>query len=287
MATKKVIEGEELKQYYPVFRVKTLGYADSCMVKYLGIIKNDDKLQDEAIELDDQHNNTQYICRVGEYDVTAKMYWCNIIAEYLLKNPKLPVCYMSVSYDRKFVSGGLCAYFLYFTISEESLSEIKKPNNYINKVVKGTYTYELVTDKGLLEDFLSSQSSTIQENIMKKYVDEFETNPSETIQKIDEEHTQKIKSYQTMFQPAIVTKSPNKNNIIKHMMNLKTDSNFIDILKYSLSMREKERYGKLGNDIENTIPQNIIKLNQVRNNPDYIVPTKSDSDDESSDSETM
>lgn len=282
----KSITQEDLKQYFPVFRLKPLSGIDRTMIRYMGIIKNDQELKDEPLDLDDQNNNTLYICNIGEYELSGRIFWCNIMGDYLIKNKKIPVCYLSISYERKFVSGTLCAYFLYFTIDDASLKELTSPQKYLNYVASGTYHYELVTDEGLLGKLLNEKTSYFEEQIIQQNMHEFsEETQYEFFAKINSLVDQKISNLRDIFTQKPTT-CVTKKKIVKHLLEIKLNNEFIDVLSYALQLREQERMEKMGNNIENKIPKRIINLKQVQDDPaslDKLLDNLSDEDSEEDD----
>jgi len=76
----------------------------------------------------------------------------NIIGNYLLANKKYPVFYLTLIYANQLVSGQLFSKFLYFTPSDDTFELLKQPKQYVNRIMQGKYTLELLSD----DDFLAT-----------------------------------------------------------------------------------------------------------------------------------
>ena len=164
---KQMIESE------PVFKLKVLG-STSVMCKYVGIVENKEKLTDETIELESSTGALNLPDR-GKYEIIGRACACNIPGTYMLKHKKYPVYYMTLLYATQLVSGYLFNIYLYFSVDERTSSTLLIPKNYMNRMMTGKFTIELVADKEFLTFMMDKKSPEIEANVMKEYSEIFES----------------------------------------------------------------------------------------------------------------
>jgi hypothetical protein len=276
--SKKVLVTEQNKNSVPVFRLKPMS-DERVTCKYIGYVENADKLTDQPIEFDEVNKATGSktiigLGKCGDYLVYGKASICNISGGYLIKNKKLPVYYMIVLYNKKFVSGGLFSIFLYFTIDDTTMDTLTEPNKYVNRVLTGKYTMELVTDEGFLGELIEKRTPLIEQELMEKYVDEFTDNESDNdrlMEKIRNEVNEKLDQYRKLFEP-IEIKTTNLKSIIKKMRELIISDIYKDLIVEGLRCREEERKDKNCPDMDYKPPdtKKVINLKELKANPEKI-----------------
>lgn len=277
MATKTVKKNKKNKSVsnnVPVFRINALT-KEYAQCKIVGSIEPKDKIYDEALDINDKNIHVLY--DIDSYGVAVMAKRCNIVADYLLQNDKLPIYYTTIIYDKTLVSGYLLTIYLYFTISKETKEQLDQPKKYVNKRMTGTYTLEVVGDEGLLGNIIEIKRPEIKEQLFEKYMNEFdnctnEEDKTKLFNKIDVEEENELDKYRKIFEPKTVYESPYKNRIINKMMDIINTDIFKDIIKTSLKIREKERIERLSpeNDLFIKKPKKTINLKELKENPEDI-----------------
>jgi hypothetical protein len=263
----------------PVFRLKPLSN-ERVSCKYVGCVENSDKLIDETIEFDEidkvSGSNTMIgLGKYGEYLVYGKALICNISGAYLLKNKKLPVYYMTTLYNRQFISGGLFSIFLYFTLDTSTLETLTTPQKYVNRLLTGSFTLELVADDGFLGNFIENRTPLLEQEIMEKYVNEFkdanDEEQSKLMEKITYEVNNKLDQYRELFKPESVSIT-NLRAVITKMKELIKSDIYKDLIVEGLNCRDRERKEKNCPDLDFKKPntKKIINLKELKENPDKI-----------------
>jgi len=273
---------EEMKtlmnQLVPLFRLKPMG-SDCAVCKYLGNVKMEEKIYDEPLEVNEIGNGNGEGKNIiangafGSYEIVAKACMCNIVGNYLLKNTKLPIYYVTVLYDKKFVSGYLFTLFLYFTMSDETKKELNHPRKYLNKSMRGKFTLELVSDDDFLSKLVKDKTVDIEKEIMEKYIEKFDGATDEEkaniMVQIGEDVTKKLDEYRDMFNPVEIT-DLRKKSIIQKMRDICGGDNMGKLIRYGLEMREQERIDQSCPDQDYKRPKRVINLKELRDNPDTI-----------------
>lgn len=297
---KKKISNTDYSDTVPVFRLIPKSSA-RLVCSHIGYAKIKDDLVDQPYEFDEKDDLTGSnvlvgIGSFGDYAVCAKGNVCNISASYLIKNKKLPVFYMSVLYSKRFISGGLFSLFLNFELDENTLKEVQdpketedqkqkrindktltsNPRRYINRLLGGKFTIDLVTDDGFLADVLERRKPMIEDILMKKYIDEFDKAASDSsdeaqiiMDKITSETENKLDEYRRLFQPLAVD-LPFVNPIMKQFKKMVKSEIFRDLIVEGLNCREKERKEKSCPDQDFKPPKKIINLKDLKEHPEKI-----------------
>lgn len=270
---KKQILNEKMEELVPVFKFKPMSN-DSAICKYIGTINYKEELYDEPLDITGDVKNTVIsLGKFGNYDITVKGCSCNVVANYLLQHKKMPIYYTTILYDKRFVSGYLFTVFYYFEISEETSKELTDPKKFINKYMKGKFTIELVGDDGFLEKFLEAKKEKIEEEIMKKYATNFlnltENDKQLLMTKIEQEILEKIIEFRKLFDPIII-EYIGKKNVINKLLEVCKNDLLIPLIEYALELREKERIDKTAPDQDFKIPDKILNLKKLKDNPDTL-----------------
>jgi hypothetical protein len=235
----------------------------------------DERLYDEPFEVNENGESRDIMAagHIGNYDIVAKACICNIVGNYLLKNTKFPIYYVTILYDKKFVSGYLFTLFLYFTMDEETKKELTLPKKYLNKSMKGKYTIELVADDDFLLKLVQNKTVDIEREIMCTYLDKFEEVSDEEKEKlmvqIGEEVKQKLDEYRNMFNPEEITDMRRKT-IVKKMKDICESKQLSTLIKYGLEMREQDRRDQSCPDQDYKPPKHVISLKELKENPETM-----------------
>ena len=263
---------EDFKDAYPVFTMKTTNDTDCIQFKYIGWTKEPEKVKSELIEINTDSEmmnkagkNSYYIGKFGSYDVFARFYACRVLGNYLLSHDKIPVFYMTVIYEKKFLTGNLFNYFLYFTIDSESRKELKKPKNYINKTVYGKFTLELVDDTDLLERIREDYPQYVEEYLLQQNKDLSKKDISiDEMQKMIEDAKSKkdniIKDILELFKPFEISFKSKKHVIEKLMFNFCSK---IPVLVHTgIKIRDNDRTGD--NEASYEFPEKGITIDELK-----------------------
>lgn len=276
-ANKKEEMKKLMNQFVPLFKLKPIG-SDSAICKYLGNVKIEEKIYDEPFEIGAGNENGEGKNIVangvfGSYEITAKACICNIVGNYLLKNTKFPIYYVTILYDKKFVSGYLFTLFVYFTMNDETKKELDHPKKYLNKSMKGKFTFELVGDDDFLSKLVKNKTADIEKEVMEKYIGKFDeaTDEEKTnmMSQISEDVTKKLDEYRDMFNPIEIV-DLRKKTIIQKMKDICGSDNMAKLIKYGLEMREQERRDQSCPDQDYKPPKRVINLKELHDNPDTI-----------------
>ena len=286
----------------PIMKVKPQYNSSRSIIKLVGQINHEKELGDELIEIpvdksieEKYGTNLIFVNKFGSYNILAKFYSCNILSSFLQSNTKLPIFYMTVIYERQFVSGFLLSYYLYFTIDDSSISFMNEQKQILNTNISGTFSLEFVTDKNYLETIIKFSKPRIKDKIMLEYVNGLDSDPSispnhvltneeltDANNTIDDRVNLKINAFRELFKPIILPRYTTKNNIIEtHMKTLCANKDFIDLVSYGVELRDEERRTNNFNS-EFKMPKRVFNLKAIRANPN-IVDELLDSDGRSSD----
>lgn len=261
------------EKYMPLFRLKPID-GEHAKCRFIGNVKGDEKVFDEPFDVNDVGDKDVLAGGAfGKYEICVKACTCNITGSYLLKNTKLPIHYVTVLYERQYVSGYLFTLFLNFTIDDETQKELTTPQKYVNKRMKGKYTLNLVADDSFFGKFLEHYKKQIEIDVMEKYVDDFQNATSDEteliMQKISLEVQSELDIFKKMFEPVEIT-DVRKKNIIAQMKNIINNSYFSTLISAGLAIREKSRVEEVAPDLDYRIPKRTINLKELHDNPETV-----------------
>ena len=273
--TKPTKQTKQNQNIFPVFRLK-IWSKNSVECKHIGNVEDVNKLTDEQLELVGQNNkNKQYgvytakICNIGTYEIFLRACMCNILGNYLVSNSKYPIMYVTVIYASQLVTGQLFTKFLYFTLDDECKTQLVKPSQYVNRILTGKYTLELVGDDALLANVIDKKTSEIEESVMKTYQEQFENasiEEKDTIcAKISEDVEIELEKYRDLFNVKDLKGFPQKKRILESLENELGNDLFKDLINVGLQMRQDER---IKEKCEN--PKRVIDLKLFKEHPEKI-----------------
>ena len=224
-------ENQGNNEQIPVFRIKPSN-STSAIIKYVGFYTKNEKLLDELVEFD-QHentlkhinydNNTIYLGNILGYEVTARIYKCNLTGGFLLENKEYPLFYLSVNYSKAIVRGFLMEYYLTFTVNDEDKLRLKTPPSYVNAFINGVYKYGISINERITNGYV-----TMLTDLYKKRGE---------LTDIDD----KIKQSGKLFDITEYNRIPTPTNIKKYFLAMCSNPIFIDIIHIGIRDREKER----------------------------------------------
>ncbi len=267
----------------PVFRLKPDNRSNSATIRHVGFLNNGEKLGDETIELDrpiHPHANVAGkhaipIKNVDEYEMTGRLFRCNIVGSHIIMSNRYPLLYLNVHYDRPMVSGSLFQIFFSIEINNDEKRQIKENKDFVNLHFNGIWYRHIDCD----EEFI--------ENFDKLLIELLENEALELIFKSD--NLELIKSRENMSEDEIALWVDNYvlserkfyDNLIKNQemefksfsrlrdsfVSLCTSEKFHNFIKIAMKCRELHRRKEYGLDDDSTyvLPEKITKLNDITN----------------------
>ena len=234
---------------FPVFRIKPETTTRG-QIKFVGTIKQHEKLIDETVELDlDKDNtfidkkyynpllkdstNTLYLGEILGYEITAKIHKCNLSGNFLIINTEYPIYYISFMYSKPIVSGNIFDYYLTFEIDKDDKNKLNKPSKYTNAYINGTFKFGININKKILNNY--------RELLQNKLFSDKD---------ITEEINKKLDYYNYFFKPIIIDNiNITPTNIKKTFYKIISDPKILDIIHISIESREEERLENAGIDL--------------------------------------
>lgn len=264
---------KKMRESEPVFRLKLIDNK-SAKCKYLGTIENRDKLTDEPMELTDDIINS-VSKDIGKYSIAVRALMCNIPGTFMLKHKKYPIFYMTFNYTNQLVGGVLFNLYLYINLSKECIDTLKLPKNYVNKIMTGKLTIELVPDEGFVTFAVNKLRPKYEKQVELKYAEIFETLSDEEKDNLDKiintEVEKLLDKMREKFEPIQLSDSyVSKSKIFKEMMNFVADDMFDTLVELCLEFREYERQQRMGSDRPIKLPKRVLNLKDFKDNPDKI-----------------
>ena len=110
----------------PYFRIKPDTIENRATIKYVGSIKEGEKVIDEQLEIENSINTIPIVIEESSYDVSGRIYKSNIIGSHIVYSHRYPVVYLDISYDKTIVSGSLFQIFYSIQINHEEKKKIKE-----------------------------------------------------------------------------------------------------------------------------------------------------------------
>lgn len=284
--SKKLKQDKDKENYglmIPIFRLKPEYNDDYVIVKMIGTIREGDTMQDEQMdfetdkEMKDKYGqNLLFISKVDTYTLMGKFFSCNITGDYLLSNTKLPIFYLSIMYERQFVTGFLYSYYVYFTPDAKTQAELTEPKKYLNTNLHGTYTIELVTDDDFMNQFINFTKPILEEQMLEEMADLHkdelvdELTMNRMIQQVLDNVELKMKQYIELLSPIKIDITNNKNVFIKTIKELCKNETFLELVKYSVQLRDFNRRGGKEGNFNYKLPKRIFDLATLKSNPNKI-----------------
>ena len=263
----------------PVFRLKPETYSDSCLIKHVGYINDNQKLGDELLEFETPENiqkqygkNVDIIDNILSYIVKVYMYHNNVTGSYILKNDYIPVYSLSVVYEKNIVAGPLFDIFIGFKLDEECTKLKKNPKKLVNSKVSGSYQIKLLCDDNVMEDidvFYNNigieliNTSEILEKVTKLSEEEF----SKYLEDEINTQTNYIKNLLSGVDIKVKSVSHTIENILKPLYSNNKLNLFI---KFALQKREEKRRKLYKASESYELPKRVLNIKDVENNDKYL-----------------
>lgn len=147
-----------------VFRLKPESNTNRACIKYVGQLKENDKLGDEIVELDKPlhpdavtvGNHAIPIKKIDSFDMIGRLYRCNIVGSHIVVSRRYPLMFLNVHYERPLVSGSLFQLFLSLDMDNKQKREIMDSKNnamYVNLNVSGSWYLHIDCDDELITNY--------------------------------------------------------------------------------------------------------------------------------------
>jgi hypothetical protein len=263
-----------------IFRMKPQPHSDVCQIKHVGYLTKDQQLGDEIVdiettkEMQESHGkNVYHLGKFKGYDIFFIIYRTNMLGSYLVNKSTLPVYSISVMYQKNIVMGYLFDVYVFFDINKESYIKLSTLKTVVNANVNGRYIIKIQGDEELQSNrnkLFESLETIVLEEIAKNNLDNM---TEDNILNIYNNRIEEKKKYYTNILDGInIEEYTNNTKFVKTiLMPLLTDNNFYDIVNYAIDIREEKRRKELNAmEGEYKIPEKVIKLKEIKENPEKI-----------------
>ncbi len=279
---------KDLINLEPVFRLKpqkTDDEQDAVEIKFVNYITPTDKLGDEPIQINVTEAekkafgaNTHFMGKFNGYDITVNAYRNNITGGYLINNQNLPVCSLQFMYTKNIVVGYLFNIFIYFFIDNNKNPHLTTPNSYVGAKAYGKYVLTLDCDKELydnMNEFLTDEK--LQEYATEDVANHITLNniqlsDDELVEMINKNVEEKREFYKMLLNGKQVTNFKTiKKFVDENLIPLYNNPHINGLIKFALDIRGKKRIKEYGGfEGEYKIPSKVLKLEDIKNNPDLV-----------------
>ena len=279
---------KDLINLEPVFRLKpqrTDDEQDAVEIKFVNYITPTDKLGDEPIQLNVTESekkafgaNTHFMGKFNGYDITVNAYRNNITGDYLINNKNLPVCSLQFMYTKNIVVGYLFNIFIYFSLDSLKNPHLTTPKSYVGAKAYGNYILIVDCDKELMDninEFLTDEK--LQEYATEDVANHITQNniqlsDDELIEMIQKNIEEKREFYKMLLNGKEVTNFKTiKKFTDDYLVPIYNNPHIGGLIKFALDIRAKKRIKEYGGfEGEYKIPSKVLKLEDIKNNPDLI-----------------
>lgn len=275
----------KIKKHYenttPVFRIRPDG-AERGIIKYIGILNEEEKLGDEVVELvtplhpdhDIVGKHTLPIKSIDSFDMVGHIYRCNIVGAHIVVSRRYPVMYLNIGYDKSMVSGSLFQLFYSIDMNNEDKKNITDNKKYIDLRFEGKWYRHIDCDEELTNNYDSMIIDMLEDegaNIFYKSDDPDIVNKRDTM--TDIEITDWIDNYvanERKFYDELIKDTPfsfrTLNKLRDMIVELSQSDRFFKFVQIAMKCREIHRRNEHGMDDESgyVIPKQITKLDTIK-----------------------
>jgi len=263
-------------QLEAVFRLKpnkTDNELGECEIKHVGYISPTDKLGDEPIEI--MGKNSLLLNEINNYNITINAFRNNIVANFLITNSDLPVCSLQFMYSKNIVVGYLFNVFIYFKLDPVKNYFLKTPKDYVGAKVYGKYYIMIDCDKELLDVFTNLLNTELQKYSLEDVAFEMgdgEFTENKMMEMIEKDMKEKREFYEMLIKGKEVYFKKNiKTMVDEYLFPIFNSKHIKGLIKFALEMRAKKRIKEYGAfEAEYKIPEKVLNIRDIKNNPDYV-----------------
>ena len=276
----KNINNEDHSDTQAVFRMKPKPHSSECEIKHVGYLLKDQQLGDEQVDIttssemqEEYGKNVYHVGKFKKYDVFFSLYKTNMIGSYLANNRVLPVYNISFMYKKSIVMGYLFDIYVYFDIKPESYVKLGTLKSLVNACVDGRYLMKLEGDIELFDNkdkLYDNIDNSVLLDIANLDINNIKE--EEVIEKVNKLTADKKKYYDNLLNGVDIGVFINNHKFINNViMPLLLDKNMHDLINYAIDIREEKRRKELNAmEGEYKIPDKVIDLKKVKENPDIV-----------------
>jgi len=278
----KTLKDEKYNNVIPVFHLKPKS-SNRVQCNLSQYVKSEDNIFDDelTIETANKNKNTLLVTIMNKYAIVAKFCACNISGDYLLKNTKIPIYYLTILYEKQFVSGCLFNIFLFFNIDNETKETLTEPKKYFKAFMNGYFSVKIVpTD----DDYSKNMKELIENKVMGKYANEFvedyddcdgcdsDNSNSELLKKVEGEINLEMEKYLSLLSERNFEEDifPSQKKVFDEFKKITEKDLFTHLIAMGLTIRENARVKEKCPDISYEIPKNVINFKKICENPGNI-----------------
>lgn len=290
---------EQFKNVNPIVRMKPEYGSNIAHFKVTKYIETGTRIDDDILEIDTPQNvinkcgmNSIYICELNEYVAKGKIFICNIPGGFILKNKKIPMYYLRVGYERKFLSGHLFEIIVSYDISDESFELKNNPIKYLKSQLMGQYVIEFMKDDDFMENFEKHMRPKYQDRYLKEFAGTKDVNQmadeemDDIVKSVSNKINERFGEIKKIMEPITLTQYPHKSVLVKHMRDLCSNEIFIEMVRESILMRDLNRKSEAVETYDPRLPKRVFNIKELRENPDKIDEMLKDSNLNRSDDDT-
>jgi hypothetical protein len=264
----------------PVFRLKPTPYSNSCIIKHVGYLNENEKLGDEIVEFKTSKElqstygkNVDYIGLIMGYNIKVYIFKNNIIGSYLLKNDYIPIYSISIAYEKNIVTGPLFDIYLGFKLDETSKEILKTPTKITNAHVTGSYQLKIYCDELVINNINNFYNRIGKELIRESYVlAKLNELSEEEFTKYLEREINTIKSnVQNLIDGINIDIFKKHTHTIENILRPLYNNNKLNFfIKFCLEKREAERRQTYKAIDNYELPKRVLNIKDVENNENYL-----------------
>jgi len=271
----------EYENTLPVFRLKPISGTNSCTVKLVGYVNENDRIADERVEFktDDKKEktygkNVDYVGNIMGYDITVYMFRNNILGSFILDNDFLPVYSISFMYSKNIVSGHLFDIFLGLDLDTHSKNIKNSPGKIHNSQFSGQYKLKLVCDENVANTFQTFYDSIPEQvvstpDIANKVA---EMSESEFSLFLTRNIVEKQRTFNGLMKCELgITSFVSHTKTIETVLRpLYSNDNLNILIKYCLEKKEETRRKDYGAIEKFELPKRVLNIRDVERDPSIL-----------------
>jgi hypothetical protein len=268
----------------PVFRLKIINARNTeCLIKLVGFIKESEKLGDEVVELDlPLHPHYQDVGRhaipiksIDKFDMVGRLYRCNVVGSHIVASSRYPIMYLNIEYSRQMVSGSLFQLLFSIDIDRAQKNAVKDTKKYVNLTFTGQWVQHIDCDDEFIEKYESLLQEMLEDEALKKFYYSDDVDKENMSDEQIAEWVKKYVSTERIFYDNIMKEKKvqeelsfkNLTKLRDRYITLCMSDKFHKFLALAMKARDvyrRKQYKIEDDDEQYTIPKNITKLNDVK-----------------------
>lgn len=253
---------ENKENIIPYFRIKPENRSNRATIKYVGALKDDEKVVDEQLELS---NNEKIINIINptSYNITGRIYKSNIVGSHIIYSHRYPVIYLDIAYDKSIVSGSLFQIFYSIQINHEEKKKIKQLKNYVGLNFSGNWVRHIDCDQELkdnYERFLIEEGRSIYHEQHNLYLENERNEWVDNFVECEKQYFESLLNDQDIDYLSM-------NDVRDKFVSECGTDKFNRFVRIALKCRELQRCNNFGvdNNIQYVIPTNVTNMNDIAN----------------------